>query len=73
MVGTLDVEVPLARSCGEEVLTPGGSAVILVPENIVSILAVVVGLLRDPIDSCEWTSDFDVRVGEGPQCVRRTS
>jgi hypothetical protein len=39
-VGTLEVEVPRARSCGADVLTPGGSAVIFVPENIVSMLAV---------------------------------
>ena len=42
--------MPLARSEGEgEVLTPGGSAVILVPENIVSILAVGGGLNEVPI------------------------
>jgi hypothetical protein len=51
IVGTLDVEVPLARSCGEDVLTPGGSAAIFVPENIVSMVAV-----GESINCFKWAS-----------------
>jgi hypothetical protein len=47
IVGTEAVDVLRVRRCGcDDALTPGGSPAILVPENIVSIVTVVV----DPED-----------------------
>lgn len=49
-LGADEDEVPLARREGDgEVETPGGSAVILVPENMVSMVTGAAGLLQDPI------------------------
>jgi hypothetical protein len=42
LAGTEAVDVPLDRRCGGgDAVTPGGSSVIFVPENIVSIVSVV--------------------------------
>jgi hypothetical protein len=39
--------MPRARGCGDgDVVTPGGSSVIFVPENMVSILAAAGGLVE---------------------------
>jgi hypothetical protein len=52
-VGMDGVDVVLCRSCGDgDVETPGGSSASLVPENIVSMVAVPEGLLKDPIECC---------------------
>lgn len=47
IVGAEDAEVPRLRRCGGgDAVTLGGKPAILEPENIVSMIAVVLGLLK---------------------------
>jgi hypothetical protein len=49
VVGTEAVEVPRARRCGGgDAVTLGGNPASFVPENIVSIVAVVCGPVEGP-------------------------